>query len=308
MKKRLYLITAILASVTVLSLSSCLKDPRYLDFSKVGTLVEFPLGGTQNFAADAITAAPGDDANGSITVQFAVNVASPTVPTTATTVTLAIDNSIITSYNALGGPVTYVPLPTSDFSFTTTTVNIPAGQRSGIASVTFYKNLMDPTQSYMLPIKIVSTTGGYTISGNFNIHYFHFIGNAFAATDYVWDYYRYNSNTVLPTPSAGTSLGQQGTISPVTPTEFTMLTGYNGSGVYYIVDFDIAGTGPSTVYSNFTVSFDAATVAAGWTPAGITTVDGPNILIANPTTKEFKMQYIDFNGTADRYIIDDYHH
>ncbi len=307
MKKKLYLITTILASVTVLCLSSCLKDPRLQDFSQVGTLVEFPLGGLNNFGADAITTAAGNDANGSIVVQFAVNIASPTVPTTATTVTLAIDNSIVTSYNALGGAVTYTAMPAADFVFTSTSVTIPAGQRSAIVSVTFYKNLLSPSLSYMLPIKIVSASDGATVSGNYGVHYFHFIGNPFAG-NYIWDYYRYNSNTVLPTPSPGTTLGGAGLISPLTPTEFTMLTGYNGSGVYYIIDYTQTGTGASATYSNFTASFNATTVANGWTPAGITTVNGPNVLIADPVNQEFKIQYIDFNGTADRYIIDDYHH
>ncbi len=41
MKKKLYLITTILLSAAALSLSSCLKDNRYVDFSKGSNVVDF---------------------------------------------------------------------------------------------------------------------------------------------------------------------------------------------------------------------------------------------------------------------------
>jgi hypothetical protein len=301
MKKKLYLLSTILLSAAVLSLSSCLKDSRYVDFSKVGTIVDFPLGGKGNFGPDAIT-----DATDTIVRQFAISIASQNPTTTATNVVLAVDNSIVTSYNAADATVVYSPFPTGSYVFTATSVTIPAGKSTAIVSVTFYKNQLDPSKSYMLPIKIVSASG-LTVSGNMNIHYYHIIGNDFAGT-YVWDYYRYNSDHVLASPSPGTTLGQVGQISPVTPTEFQMITGYNGQGVHYDVKFTRTVSGGTVSYSDFAVTFVADDVTNLWGPLGITVIQPPVILPAtDPTIKRFDLQYIDFNGTADRYIIDSYH-
>ena len=81
-------------------------------------------------------------------------------------------------------------MPSNAYSFTTTSVTIPAGQLYAITSVTFYKALLDPSISYVLPIKIVSGTGAQ-ITANLNIHYFHFIGNDFAGA-YEHFYTRWN--------------------------------------------------------------------------------------------------------------------
>src|ERR1700743_581128 len=178
MKKTIYFITTILLSAAMLSLSSCLKD-KYVDFTKDAPVVNFPLGGIQFFGADAITETPDTDANGTIVRQFAVNVGAPKASSAATTITLAIDNSIVTAYNASQTAVSYLPMPANAFVFTATSVTVPAGKQYATVSVTFYKNKLNPALSYMLPIKIVSA-GGATISGNQNIHYYHFIGNDFA--------------------------------------------------------------------------------------------------------------------------------
>ena len=92
MKKRIYLYLPPYLSLAALSLSSCLKDSRFVDFNKVGVTVEFPFGGLNYFGADAITETP-VDANGTIR-QFAVTIGGLNAPTTPTTVTLAVDNTI----------------------------------------------------------------------------------------------------------------------------------------------------------------------------------------------------------------------
>jgi uncharacterized protein DUF1735 len=306
MKKRIYLITTILLSAVVLSLSSCLKDSRLVDFTKVGTLVEFPFGGTNNFSRDAITATPDSDAKGSIVVQFAVNIASPTVPTSATTVTVAIDNSIITAYNATETAVNYLPLSADQFSFPATSVTIPAGQRSAILSVTFYKNLIDPTQSYMLPIKIVSASDGATVSGNYGIHYFHLIGNDFAGA-YLHDYTR--------TPAAGNYVGQPATLFPVTPLQFETTSGYYTGTVRYEVTFTKTGTGSSATYSNFGISLNSDDVSNILQPAGIAVTVQPVILgyddtkqytYAQATSGLFDFKYT-VHSSADRVVEDKFY-
>jgi hypothetical protein len=301
MKKRVSYLTTVLLSAAVLSLSSCLKDSRYVDFSKVGTIVEFSLGGKANFGADAIT-----DAGDTVTRQFAINVASPSAPATATKVTLSVnDPAIINAYNAADATVSYLPFPANAYSFTSTSVTIPSGQRIAVVTVTFYKSKLDPSLSYMLPIAITNA-GGLNISGNKGIHYYHVIGNDFAGT-YKWDYIRYNADHVLPSPSGGTAFNQAGSISPVTPTEFQMITGYNGHGVRYDVSFTRTVTGGVVSYSNWNVKFVDADVTGLWNPAGITVSQPPVFEVLDPAAKTFQMQYIDFNGTAYRYIIDKYY-
>jgi len=320
MKKKIYLISTTLLAMAALFLSSCLKDPRYVDFSKAGNVVDFPLGGTSHFGADAITEAPDTDANGTIVRQFAVNVATATKTTTATKITLAIDNSIVDSYNALGGPVTYEVMPTDAYAFTTTDVTIPAGQSSANVSVTFYKNKLDPSKSYMLPIKIASTSGGYTISGNMSIHYYHFIGNDFAGV-----YHHYYTRWSVPDTTGSLATADAGgpqdkgdaIFNPVGPTEFTVQTFYY-TGPNYDVTFTKTGTGPTATYSNFAIQFLPSDVAAGtqWA-TNITVVNQPIFLPADYHTNPFdpNKQYTYTQAlslfrfyftTASRAIIDTY--
>ena len=317
MKKKIYFITTILLSAAVLSLSSCLKDPRYVDFSKVGTLVEFPLGGLEHFGADAVTQTPDTDANGTITLQFAVTIASPTVPTTATTVTLAVDNTIVTSYNATESSVVYNTMPTNAFVFTSTSVSIPANQRSGIATVTFYKNLLDPSKSYMLPIKIVSASDGATVSGNFGIHYFHFIGNDFAGA-YTQIFRRWNADDSLSGGFSGASFTAPVTIFPVTPTEFIVKSGYDASLVSYDVSFT-KNPGANPTYQDFSVQLLPSDLAV-LTANGLSQVVAPSFVKAGglgppvagtPYTYAQAIQLFRFvwtsHSSADRYNEDIYY-
>jgi len=246
MKKRIYFVTAILASVAALNLSSCLKDDsRFIDFASSATTVNFPLGGLSHFGSDAVTD-PGD----TIVKQFAVDVASPKVPTSATDVTIAVDNTIIDAYNP-GSAVQYEPMPDGSYVLSATKVTIPAGQRVGVITVTFYKGLLDPSKSYMLPIKIVSGTGA-TVSGNFSVHYYHFIGNDFAGN---------YSATFIRTPHGGDYANQPLTIFPVTPNQFEVGSGYAGLGVRYEVTFTKNGTGPTATYTNWAVTLNASDVS-----------------------------------------------
>lgn len=271
MKKRLYFITTLFLSAALLSLSSCLKDSRYVNFGGGTPVVEFNLGGQSYFGADAITSTAD-----TITQQFAVSVASTTIPKTATTVQLAVDNSIVTSYDAANSAVTYVAFPTGTYSLSTTSVNIPAGQRVAIVTLTIYKNKLDPTLSYMLPVKIAGTSGGYTISGNMGIHYYHIIGNDFAG-DYKWQFTR--------TPAGGNFTyadGNTTTFVPDTHTQFEVTGGYYTATLRYVVSYTETGSYPNATYSGFQISInpdDVKTMAN----AGISITTAPSIVGYDPT-------------------------
>jgi hypothetical protein len=311
MKKKIILIPTILLSAAVLSLSSCLKDSRYVDFSKGGSIVEFPTGGQVNFSGDAVTAS-GD----TIVQQFAVTVASPTVPTTATTVTFSVDDpAVVTAYVLANPAVSYLPVPANAYVYTQTSVTIPGGQRSAILTVTFYKNLLDASKSYMLPIAIKSA-GGLNISGNMGIHYFHFIGNDFAgAYEHYFDRWSVADTTVAS--QHGYNHVDEGAItaSPITPTEFVVNSSYY-TGIPMHVTFTKTGTGATATYSNFNVFITAADIANYFTPGGV-------VLATQPTIRSLHFNYDPnqqytyaqslllfrfYYTTASRAVIDDYVH
>ncbi len=195
--------------------------------------------------------------------------------------------------------------------FTKTTVTITAGKQYAITSVTFYKNLLDPSKSYVLPIKIVSGTGA-KLTANLNIHYFHFIGNDFAGS---WEHFytrwsNGDSTTVASTPR--TDVGPT-TFSPVSATEFTVPT-YYYSGPNYDITFTKTGVGASATYSNFAVQFLPADVNSGAWAANITVTVPPKFVTSSfafdPTAQYTYAQALHlfriYFHTSSRAIIDDY--
>lgn len=287
-------------------LSSCLKDTsNYVDFSKASTTVSLSLGGALNFSADAVTA---DTAN----ITIAVNVASPTVPSTATTVTLAVDQTLTTAYNASQSAVQYLPLPTSVYSLASTTVTVPAGQNYGYVKLVIYKNKLDPTLSYMLPIKIVSSSPSYTIASNFAVSYFHVIGNDFAGT-YEHYYTRYNGADSTGTITNNkTDLGPI-VISPVTPTQFEVHS-YYYEGPRYEVTYTKTGMGATATFSNFAISLNTDDVKQSTADNANVTYSAPKFYSLDPTktyTKAQVIQQLKFilpaaSSGSPRYTIDQY--
>jgi Domain of unknown function (DUF1735) len=152
-------------------LGGCFKEVPAVDFSTVGTIIEIipPFGGLENFGNAGLVFPAGDLYDSE---QVVVNIASPKPLSVPLTVTLAINDSALSVYNATNG-TSYIALPDSTFSFPTTSVTIPAGSHLDTLTVYFYPSKIDSTQSYMLPIGI-SNAQGKTISGNFSIIYFHF--------------------------------------------------------------------------------------------------------------------------------------
>ncbi|MDP9048179.1 MAG: DUF1735 domain-containing protein [Bacteroidota bacterium] len=288
-----------LCFATVLFFSSCLKDARqFLPESVQSNVAEFPQGGLAFFGPDAVTAAGID------TVTFAVLVTAANPPATSTTVNLAVDNTVITAYNAANPKIAYQPIPTAAYKVPGT-VTIPAGKNSATTTVIIDRTQLDPAVSYMLPVKIVSATGA-AVSANYGIHYFHIIGNDFAGA-YLHDYKRYN-NGIGPTagPPSTNSPNNPTVLAPVSPTQFEATTSYVGP-VRYEVTFTKGGTASNPTYSNFAVTFNATDVANIWTANGISIVNQPVIKVADPVNKIFEFYYTVFNGSANRYIDDTYH-
>jgi hypothetical protein len=173
--------------LAILSLSSCLKDPRYIDYSASPPLIEFPLAAYNNNQTQlvAITAAM-TSTNGTYTLPVTVNLASAKVLSVPTTFTISIDNSLLTSQAATGYTTTftaknqvvtpattttpipaYFPLPAADYTTSGFSGTIPAGARTAIAYLTFNPSLIGTTiKNYAL--RLVITSGSQQIS-NYNI-------------------------------------------------------------------------------------------------------------------------------------------
>lgn len=297
----------IILGVLTVSLTSCLKDKPNVDLSNIQPFAELVHSGTIYFSGDAIT-----DAGDTVTRDFVINITGQYPPTQDINVTLGIDNSTIAQFNTAA--LTYeASMPTNAFKLSATSVVIKGGTRQATITATFYKKNLDPSKSYMLPVKIASASGGVKLSSNFNIHYFHFIGNDFAGP-YKWDYRRWQNGTG---PGPGnlppdiTGLGRAGVILPISPTEFEMETGYNGQGVKYDVTFTrtVVSTTPLVIhYTDWKVTFNAANIAK-WADAGITNMVPPKFTIAPPATnsdpKVFELNYVS-GGASGRYIDDTY--
>jgi hypothetical protein len=297
----------IILTVVTVSLSGCLKDKPNVDFSKIFPTINLPYSGQPYFGKDAVT-----DATDTITKSFTINLASDYPLTKDTKVTVGVDTSLIAPYNASNSAVVYNSMPAAAYVFPQATVTIKAGTRLATLNVTFIKHFLDPSKSYMLPIRVLSAD--QAISANFSTHYYHIIGNDFAGT-YTYEYTRYNNATGTP-PFLLDNIST-GVLSPITPTEFQMTTGYNGQGVRYDVKFTRTVTGSVVSYSNFVVTFVPADVTGIWAPAGISVTQAPVFFSppfdpAGPLTyaqavQIFRFQYVAFNGVSSRYLIDYYH-
>ena len=298
------IIAAAILALSTLSLSSCLKDSSFIDLSTTPNVVDMPMSGPAFFGNDAIVAAGID------TLKFAVELSSPNTLSSPLSVTVGVDNTIVTSYDAANPSINYLPFPSNSYTFPDVTITIPAGQRVVYLNCVINRNMLSPSSSYMLPMSIKSAPGA-TISGNFGVHYYHVIGNDFAGS-YTWDYRRWQNGTgpgANNIPPDITGLGQSGTIYPISPTEIQMLTGYNGTGVNYDITFKRSVSGSTVTYSNWSVQFLPGDLAK-WTAAGISNMVPPKFTVPPPATnaspKVFEMNYVS-GGASGRYIDDTYH-
>lgn len=296
-QKNMKKITIIL-SVLTLALSSCLKDKPNVDFSNLGTVVELVESGKAYFAQDAITST-----KDTITLPIQVNIASPNPPTSDVTVNLAVDNSIIIADAAIG----YVTMPTNAYKLSVTSVTVKAGQRLANLTLTVYRNLLDPSKSYQLPVKIASASTG-TISGNFGAHYYHIIGNDFAGA------YKHDFTRV---PAAGNYVGNTATLSPISPTEFQVAGGYYTGTIRYDVTFTKTTVNNAAMYSNFIVTIVPDDVTNILTANSISITTAPSIAVSGYSATKlytyaaalelFTFQYQVLGGSGARTNTDRYY-
>ncbi|MDB5125629.1 MAG: hypothetical protein JWP94_3758 [Mucilaginibacter sp.] len=282
MKKLIFIMTLI-----TIVFSSCLKDSRYVNFPAATGFVNFPQSGLAAFGSDAMTS---DTSVAKFAVSYATTNANPAI-----SVTLAVDPSLMAAYNAANPGIVYQIMPASAYKLSTTSVNIAAGAQYSFVTLTVYKNTLDPTVSYMLPIKIASATGG-TISANQSVHYFHVIGNDFAGA-YLYDYTRI--------PAAGNFVGHPGVLLPDSPTQLEGISSYFAATERYIINFTKTTVGGVAMYSNFTVIMNPSDYQSIFVANGLAITTGPTLPNYTAGTSYtynqvvhgiFKMHYITASG------------
>lgn len=281
----------------LISLTGCLKDDPLNDFeSTAKPIVEMPYHGLEGFASDAVLAAGQPSP---FEVPLVVNIASTYPLNKDVNVTLAVDDALRTQYNASGAGLQYEAFPDSTYTFDATPGTIKAGSRLDTFYVHFLTDKIDFTHNYMLPIKI-SDASGETISGNFGVAYLHIIGNPLAG-NYNWTFSRWPNDVGPPSgPPDGASFSDIGTFLPVDPTTVEIPSGYYTGQPYILTFDDNAGT-----LSNFKVEPSDA-MLADFDAGGISIIEQPSLLIADPVAKHFQVKMIVFNGTAFRYCLDDF--
>ena len=148
----------------VVALGGCLKDTPYLDVSNTQPIIEFGISPANGWYGPFPLA--GDTVGSPVVVDTAIGlvIASPQVLNKSYSITVRVDTTQISAYNAANG-TSYTLLPASLYSMPDSVITIPAGYRIGRIPVNINFPIFPQTQSYALPLTIVDG-GGLLISGN----------------------------------------------------------------------------------------------------------------------------------------------
>ena len=297
----------ITACITSLLFSSCLKDTTINTISSPNSpLAEIfydnnsnSVGGIENFSKGFVLTAGSPTP---VVTEFFVDFASGNYVNKDVTIKVGVTDSLRVAYNAANG-TNYEAMPDSVYSLSPTSLTIKAGQALTASpfSVSFGLNL-DPTRSYCLPISIIDASG-QSISDNFHTVYYYTIGNPIAGP-YTWDFTRYNTQDGSGAVNGASFKGHSNTFLPDNTTTIEVTSGYYTGTARYVLSF--TGTTLSNL-SNFALAFNSADVKNIFTANGISVTQQPVILKADAVNKNYSFQYVVFNGTAYRYIIDSYH-
>lgn len=285
MKKISFLFYSILIISALFT--SCVKDRNVgPDFSTTKPVLELRtpisnIAGLANFSKAVI-------GNLADTVQFYVNLASDNTLDQDLNVTIGVDADRVNTYNGdTNNAVKYELLPDSAYTIIKTAGIISKGQRIDSFQVAFFKDKIDGSKNYMLPIE-VTDGNGVLISENQGVIWFHAIGNPIAGT-YQQEWLRWNATDTTGDPDFDDIYTTS--FSPNSPTEVSAIG--QGTGDIDIISF----TNTNGVLSDFTVELDPESVA------GITITGGPFLLEANPDTGVYIVYFTYNNASGDPRCI-----
>ncbi|MBO0953343.1 DUF1735 domain-containing protein, partial [Fibrella forsythiae] len=108
-----------------------------------------------------------------VSYSFNVNLSGPQTLAQDVTVNLAVDPTVLTTYNAANG-TTYKALPASLYQLVSTSTTIKAGQRLAPVSINFSTGsdkIADPVAfndaNYALPVRVTGTSNNLAVSSNY---------------------------------------------------------------------------------------------------------------------------------------------
>lgn len=163
-------LSLIIAGSLTLGMTSCLKDDaHYVDFAGASSVIDIPTSAFYGVAPNAalpIQSTP-------VSYSFNVNLSGPQTLGQDVTVNLAVDPSVITTYNTANS-TTYQVLPATLYQLATPTTTIKAGQRLAPVAINFSTGsdkISDPTAfnnaNYALPIRVTGTSNNLAVSSNY---------------------------------------------------------------------------------------------------------------------------------------------
>ena len=290
--------------------SGCLKTHSgFTDFTKVSDFVILQNGGYSNFAQTSFGRAAD-----TTTFTITVDLASAVDPSSATTVTIAVDPSQVAAYNTYANPQpAYVALPAANFKLMSTTLTVPAGQHYAQTTFQVYSAGLDPVVSYMMPVSI-KDGGGKSLSTNQNTEFFHSVGNPLAGT-YIWNAYRWNGTTdTTGAPSSTPVVNSVVSPAPLSGVDVLFLEYYIAANFNGNEGVTVNFANNNGALSNFTASMDAKFVKE-LTDNSFALLAGPVLVgyqINGNAANHYSGSHFRFytaymnNAGADRAIIDDY--
>jgi hypothetical protein len=186
-----------------------------------------------------------------------------------------VDQAALTAYNAANG-TSYILLPAADYT-STLTATIPANQNEANVVVNINTSLIDPSQSYVLPLTITDG-GGQQISNYKTILYNVQVKNQYDGT------YLASGTRIHPT------LG---------PFPFSYTVAMNTTGAN-----SIDGSALADLKADLKLTVNADNSVTVSSSAQPTTQDSPGLVNKyDPSTKTFTLSYF-YNTSAPRIITE----
>ena len=275
MKKNIFNYSFLLSCLSVLLLASCEKADKVTELGSSAPYIQFfGVGGMEAGFSGSVVSFPDPTADTAYVDDVRLQLSTSQVFGNDVQVTIAVDTALVNTYNNEAQPEDpYFILPDSVYTLATTTVTIKAGSSiSEPFSIEFYPSKIDGSLNYMMPVKIVSISGGsIPLAPATSVAYFHLIGNPLAG-NYDVTYHRYNyigsvtwNGPTDPIPSNTASVTNLNDVDFGVPLTSKMISLYflnvpdpaGGLAQYFISATD-------NTYTDITVDF-ASSFTSGYT-------------------------------------------
>jgi hypothetical protein len=292
-----------------LAFASCNKNDKNFDYRKASPSVELPIaahagptmfdnGGFKYAIVDSIINTPQ-------ALNTTVLLSAPNPLKNAVTVTLTVDNSVVTKLNAAHKALyladstaavkdgtdlpdatatkyaIYVALPGPAYTVPGNTVTIAAGQLTANYVINIITTKLTYGVNYMLPVTITDG-GGQDINYYKSVYYIIGLKNQYDGN------YLADGSLSFPDPSSNRSWSARA--KSLTTVGLTS------------VRAEAADLGGSSYYMNLSVNPDNTVTVTSTPDAANQTIQNDGICIYDPTTKTFTLNYKYIGGTGDRVI------